>query len=420
MNQKRNFKLLSKATFVYLIFTFIAFFGSAIFLIHRANQLIESEIERKFEKIERRIKYKIENGMDADKIKIVTPIADSTNVELTSVYKDTLIYNSELQEMQSYRKKVIIFRANGKYYKLSLLSRTDDFDKLRQYILQAIIPSFIFLAILIVLFNYFLSDYFLKPLHKILAQMKTYKVGETAVIKKVDTTTAEFVKMQELFHNMLERIEQDYQNLKEYTENMAHEIQTPLTIIRNKTENLIADERVMEHHADSVKIIYDETNHLSKLGNTLNLLTKIENREFNNAIHIQTKPVIEKHIEAIKELAGLKSLEIKTELSDEHQLFIDPFLLDIVLKNLLRNAVRYGTDDGEITIKTTPNSLSICNYGEPLTVPPEKLFERFHRINGTQKSLGLGLSLVKKICELNDLSIDYIYEGHQHIITIRQ
>ena len=94
--------------------------------------------------------------------------------------------------------------------------------------------------------------------------MKTYKVGSYGKVKKVNTSTLEFNKMQDLFHDMIYRIEDDYKRLKEYTEHMAHEIQTPLTIIRNKTENLISDNSVMDKQSENVKIIYEETNHLSK------------------------------------------------------------------------------------------------------------------------------------------------------------
>jgi signal transduction histidine kinase len=224
--------------------------------------------------------------------------------------------------------------------------------------------------------------------------------------------------MQLLFQKMLLRIEKDYQNLKEYTENMAHEVQTPLTIIRNKTENLIADDQLMQKHASDVKIIYDESNHLSSLGSTLNLLTKIENGEFSATDQISTKPVIEKHVDAIHESAQLKSMYIEMNLADEHIVRIDPFLLDIILKNLLRNAIRYGSNDGPIRICTTQNEMLISNYGTALDVPVQKLFERFYRNDKTSPSLGLGLALVRKICDLNAMCINYRYENGQHFFSI--
>lgn len=417
----RSFKLLSKTTFIYLIFAFVTFFISAIFLTHEANKFINEELEHRFGYSEHRTKRYIKAKKDLSRLKSnpnVILLPDKPDISAYPVYSDTLIYNYDLEEMQHFRKKTTVFEANDNYYKLTMIKGMEDFYRFKDNIFEALIPAFILLALVIVLFNYLMSGYFFQPFNKILGQMKTYKVSEKVSIKKVETNTKEFIKMQQLFHQMVERIESDYRNLKEYTENMAHEMQTPLTIIRNKTENLIADEAVMKRQAESVKIIYEETNLLSKLGTALNLLTKIENGEFNNAIHINTQKVIEKHVAAISELAQLKTLSIETNLSDEHHLLIDPFLLDIILKNLLRNAVSYGTADGPIRIQTTVDCLSVSNYGPPLDIPENKLFERFYHNNHTKVSLGLGLALVKKICALNELHIDYQYQAHQHIFSI--
>jgi len=419
-----TFKLLSKTTLIYLIFTFVAFSISAVFLLLDTNEFINEVLEHRFGASERRVKRDIKTGKALNRHKSSSKVfllaEKPENIDEYPVYSDTLIYNSEQQEKQRYHKKVTINEIDGNYYKLIIIKGMEDFYQLRDDIFRALIPAFILLAVVIVLFNYLQSGYFFQPFNRILEQMKTFKVGKKSLIKKVKTNTHEFIKMQQLFEQMVTRIEDDYRNLKEYTENMAHEMQTPLTVILNKIENLIADDLVMQQQADSVKVIYDETNLLSKLGNTLNLLTKIENREFNNAVQIVTSPIIEKHVSAIYELAQLKSLSIDTELSDQHRLLIDPFLLDLVLLNLLRNAIRYGTTAGPITVRTTPNCLSVSNYGTTLEVPFEKLFERFYRINNTKASLGLGLSLIKKICELNQLSIDYKYTDGQHVISLVQ
>lgn len=422
MKKRHTFKLLSKTTFIYLIFTFIAFFSSAFFLTREADEFIYNYLERRFKRVEERIQKHIEAGKspeEASSSARVFSLAEIPPADAYPAYSDTLIYSAEADEMLYYRQKSIILTVNGGTYKAVITKPVDDFLKLRDDIFGALIPAFILLAGGIVLFNYLLSGYFFRPFNKILGMMKTYTVGQKTNIEKIETSTVEFKKMQDLFHQMIERIEYDYRHLKEYTENMSHEIQTPLTIIRNKTENLIADESVMQRHSETVKVIYDETNHLTKLGNTLNLLTRIENGEFSNAVEIATRPIIEKHVAAVSELAALKSLTIETTLADDHHLLIDPFLLDIVLKNLLRNAISYGAPEGPIRIQTTPESLSIRNYGPALDIPKDKLFERFYRNHQQQTSLGLGLSLVKKICELNGLWIEYHDRDGQHIFTIK-
>lgn len=182
--------------------------------------------------------------------------------------------------------------------------------------------------------------------------MQSYQTGQKIQLGEEKTTASEFVKMQRLFHFMLERVDKDYRNLKEYTENMAHEIKTPLAVILNKTENLISDEKIMQSHAKAVKTIYDEVNHLTRLGNVLILLTKIGNNEFNNSRRIGLRRIVELHIESVSELTQLKSMRIELDLLEEHSINIDPFLLYIVIKNLLRNAICYCNINGKIKIWT--------------------------------------------------------------------
>lgn len=416
----KSFRLLTKTTLFYLVFVFITFFVSARYLIHKSNQYIDNETEHISKFREKHIR-KFLNETDSiknfrtTKISVLSDISDTIHYPN---YKDTLIYINELEEKQLHRQKAIVIEANGKFYVVTMIININDFTKLQKDIAHRIFPSFIILALVIILFSAFMSGYLLKPFHRILLQMNKYKVGKGLHVQNVKSSTLEFQKLQYLFKKMVNRIETDYSNLKEYTENMAHEIQTPLAIIRNKAERLIADEAVMSDHKDSVKAIYNEANHLSKLGTSLNLLTKIENGEYTNTVNLNTYDTIVKHVDSIKELIELKSLTIENELHTEHELLIDPFLFDIILKNLLRNAVRYASNDGPIKIKTTKDELIISNYGKKLEVDEQKIFERFYSSDNSNQSLGLGLSLVKRICDLNQLNIEYTYTNHQHVFQI--
>ncbi len=414
-------KLLSKTTVIYLIFTFLAFYGSALFLTGEAEDFISDEVEHRFNRMERYITKRLTSGEGMDRLPSsarLERIGGDQAILTQAQYGDTMIYNREAEEFQRYRRKTVVVEAAGQKYRLTMFKNFSDFYQLKNEIFGALIPAFILLALVIVLFNYFLSGFLFKPFNRILRQIASYEVAKGSSIKTVKTSTREFQRMQHLFRSMINRIEHDYRHLKEYTENMAHEIQTPLTIIRNKAENLLADEQVMQNRAGDVKAIYDETNHLSRLGNTLNLLTKIENSEFSDTQKIKTKSVIQKHIEAIRESAELKSLMIKADLCDDHILEIDPFLLDIMLKNLLRNAIRYGSPQGPVTIETTEAQLCIRNYGAPLDDAEGNIFKRFYRHNGSRSSLGLGLALVSKICEINQLKIEYSYQSGQHRFCI--
>lgn len=422
MKRLKNISLLTKTTLIYLGVTFFAFFIVAVFISYEADAFIDKELAHRFGKEERKIFYHLKKGkpLRLRQFTEVLPVGKSQNTEGFPTYSDTLILNIHSEEFEHFRKKMTFINVEGEFFKLTMVNSIEDFIKFRNDVFTFIVPVFVLLAIGIVCFNFFLSGYLFQPFNKILAQMQNYQTGQNIQVEKQKTSTTEFVKMQRLFHYMLERVDKDYRNLKEYTENMAHEIQTPLAVILNKTENLIADEKVMKIHTKTVKTIYDEINHLSHLGTVLNLLTKIENREFNKSQKIQIKEIIENHVEAVRELATLKSMTIKLSLDENHFITIDPFLFDIVIKNLLRNAIRYGNINGSIEICSKEKGFSIANDGNSLSVSSETLFQRFYREDNSKGSLGLGLALVKEICELSNLEVKYSYKANQHIFSISE
>jgi signal transduction histidine kinase len=416
-----SYKLLSKTTLIYLFFTLTAFLISAFFLTNEADEYIDKELERRFNHSERKIKWALQNKdlERAQRYAELKPLNQKPDKFNNVFYSDTLISDPESSEKDVFRKKSYYMLHDSSWYHVSIVKSINDFYRLRDDIFEALIPAFFILALSIVSFNYFLSGYFFKPFNKILNHMRAYKVGQKD-IDHVQTSTSEFIRMQNLFNKMVNRIDEDYNNLKEYTENMAHEIQTPLTVIRNKAENLLGDEDMMRKHGPDIKIIFDETNYLSRLGQSLNLFTKIENREFRNAREIFTEPVINKHLTAVSDSIQLKNLKVEKHLSSDHTLFLDPILLDILLKNMLRNAIQYASTEGPVVIKSTANQFIFSNYGEPLPFPESKLFIRFQHNSSSKKSLGLGLAIVKKICDLNNLAIIYAYQQNQHIFIIQK
>jgi hypothetical protein len=97
---------------------------------------------------------------------------------------------------------------------------------------------------------------------------------------------------------------------------------------------------------------------------------------------------------------------------------MDPYLADILVNNLISNAVKYSKKGELITIITTQTSLVVSNLGEKPLEHPEKLFHRFYRESNGVKSTGLGLAIVKKICDLYQFEVTYEFEGKQHIFSI--
>ena len=417
--KKPKFRLLSKAVFFYLLITLISFIISAFILQKEANKHMHNILENRFEYRERFIERILEDRPEKISRFEHTYVAKVSQIpeNFTPVYTDTIIINPQTERENIYRKKISYLTVDGEYYRVEMIKEAEELYRFRDDVFEIIIPILAILVVVIVLSNYLLSGYLLEPFKRILKQMSLYNIGQSRSTGPISTSTKEFQQLIYLYEKMKDRIENDYYQLKEYTENMSHELQTPLTIIQNKTESLLSENKLTESQVKKIKLIYDEIQQLSKLGSALNLITKIENQEFQDIQTINTAPRIRDHIEKIEEIAEMKDLKIESSLDEDHSFTIDPRLLDIMIRNLVKNALRYSYPDTTIYIKTVKNKLSITNKGKGLDFPANEIFDRFKKGNEKQ-SIGLGLSIMKKICDVSNLEIIYLFEDETHRFEI--
>jgi signal transduction histidine kinase len=95
-----------------------------------------------------------------------------------------------------------------------------------------------------------------------------------------------------------------------------------------------------------------------------------------------------------------------------------PVLADILWTNLFQNAIRHNIENGKIRIELTNKKLVIANTGEDPEVDTDQLFERFRKAEQSSESIGLGLSIIKRIVDQSHLTIMYTYADNWHRIVI--
>ncbi len=417
---KRKFRLLTKVVFFYLLITLASFIISALILQAEADKhmhhILESRFKHKEHFIVRILKHKPEkiSRLHHTAVKEVDDIPDG----FTPEYKDTIIFNDQTQREEVFRKKTNYLNVDGQVYKVEMSKEAEELYRFRDDIFHIILPILGILVIVIVIANYLLSGFLLEPFRRILRQMSTYKIGTPGASVDIQTSTQEFHQLKVLYSKMRKRIEDDYFQLKEYTENMSHELQTPLSIIQNKTEYLLSENNLNTEQVKRLKAVYDEIQHLSKLGSALNLITKIENNEFQDIQTVKTAPVIRNHINTIEEMAEMKQLKLQTRIDETHVFNIDPGLLDILIRNLLKNALRYSVANSTIMIETDNKDFIIKNQGDKLDFPEDEIFTRFKKGKKGKHAIGLGLAIVKKICIVSGLDITYSFNEGIHKFRI--
>jgi signal transduction histidine kinase len=416
-------KLISKTTILYLLLFLGAFTASGLLISRQFQKLFDKQTERHFHRKEHSTLYRIAHHYKMGEINhLYRQVVDLGTVHRDTnfvAYKDTLLMDDEAKEPQLFLKKTFIRKVDGRYYQISLYKYVEEYRALLHGIFSSLVWVFVGLVVVLVASNLFISGWLWRPFYHTLGQIRNFSFNQSDSLNLKKTSTREFRELNMLYSQLITKVETDYHNLKEYTENTAHEIQTPLAIIKAKIESILRRENLDESLLLPLSSINRSASKLSRLSRTLNLLTKIENQEFVAREEIAMATFLKEMIFGFEDLAQLKDIEIKSQLDEKQKLMIDPFLLDILLGNLMKNAIRYNHPEGQICIETFENELILRNTGAPLQFESEKIFQRFYHNGNSSESLGLGLAIVKKICDLNGFSILYEYREGMHCMRLK-
>jgi signal transduction histidine kinase len=210
----------------------------------------------------------------------------------------------------------------------------------------------------------------------------------------------------------------DYLNLKEYHENAAHEIQTPLAVIRSKLEILAQRKELRKESLNLILSINEAATRLYKINQGLLMISKIDNMYFQDETDISLAETIEKILLGYREIMNLRKIKVDFLAGDNAMVRMNEMLADTLVSNLISNAVRYNFDGGFIRCQVHKDKLIISNSGPPLKTDTAILFRRFQKAGDNPQSVGLGLSIVKKIVEAYSMKIVYTCVGKVHEITL--
>lgn len=256
-------------------------------------------------------------------------------------------------------------------------------------------------------------------LQQIIGTLEAFDVDEPKKVVFQKSSFNLFNELNDSILELIERIRSNYQSNRQFTQNASHELQTPLAIIKGHVELLFNSPRLQEKEIESLGVIMQNTNRLSKLNHALILLSKIENNRYSDFETVNIKGVIKEMLNNFKDLIQLQELEIQEVYHNDLKVEMSETLAEILFANLFQNAIRYNIEEGFIRIKLEGKSVSITNSGVVLNVPTETLFKRFKRESSVEESLGLGLSIVKRICESYNVEVVYTHKNGLHQLLLK-
>jgi len=251
-----------------------------------------------------------------------------------------------------------------------------------------------------------------------------------AIVKKTEEITAqnlsekipggeftdEYGRLVKKMNEMIDRIRTAVEYMNQFTISAAHELKTPLTILRGEIEIALKSHKTQNEYVDVLKSNLEETIRLIKIIDNLFFISKSDHSLISiQKVDVNLEEFMHSIVNNFRYLADEKEIKIILTLEKNIIVRIDPGLMKQAITNLLDNAVKYGKEKSDISVIVgnfgdNKFRLDIVNTGDE--IPEEalaKIFERFYRVdlqNSRKKGgVGLGLSVVKSIINLHEGSI---------------
>lgn len=325
------------------------------------------------------------------------------------------VYIPEENEMEPSRQLQFTVTAGGQRYLASVTKSEEETENVVWIIMVVTIALMILLTTLLYLANRFVFNNLWKPFRSTLSSIKAFDLGEPSHFITEPTSITEFKELNESFRLMTQKVKSDYESLKNFTDHASHEMQTPLAVIHSKLDVLIQKPELSENSMSQIQDIYTAVDKLARLSQSLLLLTKIENKSYKEKHIVSLHLLVKEKINELNEWLSAKNLQV-TQQIQPLEVSMNSDLADILVGNLLNNAIRHSEPGGLIVITIAERTLAIANSGTQ-DLDRERIFDRFAK-SELSDGTGLGLAIVKEICEQYHLLLSYKFVDRQHIFSI--
>lgn len=289
-----------------------------------------------------------------------------------------------------------------------------------------------FIAALIILFflTRWIAEKSILPIHKIISTAG--KITKENLYERIDLPSHkdEIYNLTSTINGLLERLEDAVLREKQFTADASHELRTPLSVLKGTLEVLVRKPRDIQHYEQKINYCVNEVNRMSIIIDQLLMLARYESGTIQPLTEeIDLTDCIKYTSSRMHDYIVNRGIKINFEEKEKFPVKADPFMLDVILENLISNAVKYSNGNKNIDInisKSGNNTIcSIKDYGIGMALEhTARIFDRFYRVNEARnseiKGHGIGLAIVKRLVDVQNLDIKFDSqpgEGTTAIIT---
>lgn len=284
----------------------------------------------------------------------------------------------------------------------------EDVNQRVELVASTLIQSTIVTILLGVIGGTFMSANMIRLIDSLNQSITTIMQGNLSERLPVSQRGGEIDQLAAQLNVMLDRIESSMNDVRQVSDNIAHDLRTPLTRLRNKLSTL--EKRASPDNRDMVREMLVEADHLLSICAALLRIAQVESgAKRADFTDVDIARIFVDVVELYEPLAGVKDIALTIESKDSVHIQGDKDLLFQMLANLIDNAIKYTPNGGAIVTQLYVRNeiIHIVFADNGLGVPKEKyekVFQRFYRVEesrGIQPGNGLGLSLVQAVAVLH-------------------
>lgn len=297
--------------------------------------------------------------------------------------------------------------------KLLLARSLAQAEELQEVILYTIIIILLVSVGLALTMGWFIGCTLLARIDKVNSTAKAISSGDYSQRVPLSDRNDEFDELAAQLNTMLMRIEQLLTGMRQVTDNIAHDLRQPLSRLRNRLEITLLEKRDTQEYRQVLGETIEDANELIRTFNALLEIAQTEAGSFRGEWKtVDMSALLTGLGELYQELAESQGKHLTLHIQQGLKVTGNRHLLTQAISNLLDNAIKYTEDKGRIDLLAQQQAegfvIEISDNG--LGIPIEKhalVLERFYRLDTARSTAGngLGLSLVKAVMELHNVSL---------------
>ncbi|KQT17471.1 histidine kinase [Chryseobacterium sp. Leaf404] len=424
--------LLSKTTRPFLIFVLIVLTISIPVYYFVVDIIWQDELDEHNQIVAEKTSYEF-NRMSISSqemhrnIALWNQIQPGTNIQKLSgsKHQQTKIYTTEKYKPFSSDTKIERYRCLEKViyiknvpYLFTIETNIEEIEGTVTII--GLITLFFFLLIVSGLFvlNTKLSKSIWQPFRQTLDQLKNFNLNNHSEIEFKPSDTTEFQELNDSLQKLIAQNVSVYKTQKEFTENASHELQTPLAILKNKLDILLQNSDLTEKQYNIAEDMYKALSRSARINQNLLLLAKIENSQFDYSESFYFDELTKNIVENLDEHFHQKDITLQINVIEKTRVKGNKILAEILINNLILNAIRHTEPKGRITVVLENSVFSVMNSGSQ-KLDENLLFKRFSKISSANSGTGLGLAIIKEIAKSQNWNAEYRFSDQNHCFSVR-